>query len=70
MPRTVRSGRNEHEIVEIPPDMLDCGHPYGPRRVTLGFEEHPQHPDQRVRTYYCRECRTITYCDPPEDRRV
>lgn len=60
MPKLIPTGRTPHELVEIPPTVLDCGHPYRPGRVTVGYNGHPV-TEQRVRTYYCHDCRTTTY---------
>jgi hypothetical protein len=53
--RTVRTGRTEHEIAEIPPAMLDCGHPYTPGQVTVGYgSPDVDRTGHRTRTYRCR----------------
>jgi len=47
-------------ITEVPPATLDCGHPFGPGRVTVGYEWHE--PSQaRVRMYVCRACGEVTF---------
>lgn len=57
MPRT---RVDEHgRLVEIPPRTLDCGHPYGPGLVTIGYQPHPE--GGRARSYYCRTCTTVTF---------
>jgi hypothetical protein len=50
-----------HEIVEEPPEQLDCGHPTE-RNVIIGYNRRPG-TDQRARTYECRTCGTVTYVD-------
>jgi hypothetical protein len=58
----VRTGRTPHETVEIPPPFLDCGHPYTPGAVHLGFESlDPARASERVRTYRCGDCGETTY---------
>lgn len=57
------TGRTPHETVEIPPEVLDCGHRYGPGRVTIGVGVHPD--GTRRRTWTCRECGTVTYDEDP-----
>lgn len=46
------------ELIEIPPTVLDCGHPYA-RNVIVGFNALGDGP--RVRTYECRTCGQITW---------
>jgi len=63
MVETRRTGRTEHETVEVPPAVLDCGHPYTPGQVTVGYGTRPEDPDgQRGRTYRCR-CGQTTYAE-------
>lgn len=50
-------------LVEVPPELLDCGHPYRRGLVVIGYEEHPQHP-VRVRCYRCRHCGEVTWTEP------
>lgn len=58
MPRFVRTGRTPHETRELPPDRLDCGHPIGPRLVTIGTGDRD---GKRLRIYRCNACGTVTY---------
>lgn len=60
MPRTRIDAAGR--LAEIPPAMLDCGHPYGPGLVTIGYQPHPT--GGRARSYYCRTCRHVTFDDP------
>jgi hypothetical protein len=55
-----RSGRTPHELIEVPPTMLDCGHRYGPQLVTVGFDWH-EPSQRRVRSYRCRACGLVSY---------
>lgn len=50
-------------VTEIPPERLDCGHPYRPRGVTVGFGSPQGDDGHRVRWYRCNECRQVTYDD-------
>jgi hypothetical protein len=63
MPRTRIDDRGQ--VVEIPPAVLDCGHPYGAGLVIIGYNPHPN--GGRARTYYCRTCRVTTYSEAGDD---
>jgi hypothetical protein len=41
--------------------VLDCGHPYRPYQVTVGFGSPGGDDGRRVRWYRCNQCRTVTY---------
>lgn len=58
-----RTGRTPHELVEVAPETLDCGHPCTPGRVTVGFDS-PTPDGERVRTYRCGECGAVTFSPP------
>lgn len=67
MVRIVRTGRTPHELVEIPPAKLNCGHPNRAGNVTVGFDSPPDDPDAvRMRTYRCGQCGETTYS--PKER--
>lgn len=57
---TVPTGRTPHEVVEVSPEVLDCGHRYDSVRISLGTDS-PAADQPRCRTYYCWQCRTVTY---------
>ena len=60
MPPTRLDGAGR--LVEIPPNVLDCGHPFGPGLVVIGYNPHPV--GGRARTYWCRTCRVTTFDRP------
>ena len=47
-------------ITEVPPRVLDCGHPNGPGLSHIGYEWSSEHR-RRVRTYRCDVCGCVTY---------
>lgn len=57
-----RTGRDEHETVEIPPTVLDCGHPTEGNVESVSFAAASP-VGERVRTYRCRECGATTWDD-------
>ena len=65
MPRTRID--EQGQVVEIPPEVLDCGCVYGPRVAVLGYNPHPSGVG-RCRTYWCRTCRVMTYSEPDDGR--
>jgi hypothetical protein len=67
MPRTRIDERGQ--VVEIPPAVLDCGHPYGPGLVVIGYNPHPNGAG-RCRTCYCRTSRVSTYTEADDARRA
>lgn len=50
-------------ITEIPPAALDCGHPYRPGAVTVGYGSRQLCEGQRMRWYRCNQCGHLTYAD-------
>jgi hypothetical protein len=65
LPRTRLDERGQ--VVEIPPAVLDCGHPFGPGLVVIGYNPHPSGIG-RCRTYWCRTCSVMTYSEPDDGR--
>lgn len=51
-------------VTEIPPEVLECGHPCGPGLVTVGYDWRPADESgesKRCRLYRCRQCGAITW---------
>lgn len=57
----VRNGHGD-ELIEVPPETLDCGHPTAGNVASISYGSPDGDPDgQRLRTYRCRTCGTVTY---------
>lgn len=60
MPEIRRSGRTEHELVEVAPETLDCGHPSDGNVESVSFAAETVN-GERMRTYRCRRCGAVTF---------